>query len=427
MATRPEGDGRQALLVVGMHRSGTSALALALSKLGWALGEDLLEPQADVNRQGFGENRAVVEFNERLLERFGHRWYQFFSLPGDWLASVATEYVAEASAILEQQFADGARILLKDPRLCLTLPVWRRALDAAGVASRAILTLRHPEAVAGSLERRDSLPRSTACLLWAHYMLEAERASRGMPRTVLQYEDLLERGAAALAELPGVDIAAGVDCGIDPGLSHHGGGEFGREDDVSDLCRRVMAALLDLGSVDTARQMDEIREDLAALLGHAGQLAVLNETLDHLVGRAGEAVRIGEQHSAAMAVIQAKDGEIARAAAYAEECERAVAEKDGEIARANEYAAECEAAVGRKDTEIEDIRRYASECEAAVKTKDGEIAEVSAYARHCEGTVAERDEQLQALRNEVQALQQQLDDVRAQRLYRILRRLRLLR
>ena len=58
---------RRVLLVLGMHRSGTSALAGALRILGVYFGDQFLEPQKSINERGFWEHREIVDLHERLL------------------------------------------------------------------------------------------------------------------------------------------------------------------------------------------------------------------------------------------------------------------------------------------------------------------------------------------------------------------------
>ena len=68
MSTRPaaRSDARTAVLVLGMHCSGTSAITRLLNLRGVGLGRDLLPAKAD-NERGFWENRAILELHERFL------------------------------------------------------------------------------------------------------------------------------------------------------------------------------------------------------------------------------------------------------------------------------------------------------------------------------------------------------------------------
>ena len=63
----------RAVLVLGMHRSGTSALARGLQMLGVYLGNNFLSPQPD-NPTGYWEDKNICELNERLLAVFGLKW-----------------------------------------------------------------------------------------------------------------------------------------------------------------------------------------------------------------------------------------------------------------------------------------------------------------------------------------------------------------
>ena len=80
----PERSPPEALLILGMHRSGTSALARVVNLLGAQLGSRLLEPQTGINKQGFWEHADVVSGHEALLGDLDSAWYDVRALPGDW-------------------------------------------------------------------------------------------------------------------------------------------------------------------------------------------------------------------------------------------------------------------------------------------------------------------------------------------------------
>ncbi len=64
------------VLVTGMHRSGTSALAGALLAAGLEGGSasDLESTPIAANPAGYAERRSLVAFNDRLLQSLGWRW-----------------------------------------------------------------------------------------------------------------------------------------------------------------------------------------------------------------------------------------------------------------------------------------------------------------------------------------------------------------
>ncbi len=203
---------RQALIVLGMHRSGTSALTRALNLLGAALPRDLMPPHED-NRPGYWESRQIARFNNRLLESAGHRWDSDASLRGEWFGDEAAraEHCDEARALLAGEFGDAPFFILKDPRLCRLFPFWEKVLASEGIDMRVVLCLRDPREVAASLAARFDNPalhpaaipaHSRSHLLWLRHVLEAERSTRHLPRIAVDYADLVSNWRTALQELP---------------------------------------------------------------------------------------------------------------------------------------------------------------------------------------------------------------------------------
>ena len=61
----------RSLVILGMHRSGTSALAGLVQLLGVNLGEDLLPAMPEVNEKGFFEHQEILDIHEGLLKSLG--------------------------------------------------------------------------------------------------------------------------------------------------------------------------------------------------------------------------------------------------------------------------------------------------------------------------------------------------------------------
>ncbi len=132
---------------------------------------------------------------------------------------------------MEQDFGDAALFVVKDPRMCRLMPIWREVLQRVGAQPRFAIAIRNPLEVARSLERRDGFPLAHGCLLWLGHMLEAERATRGETRVFVSYEELLDKpdqaagrvaaqlgfAAPAMSGNGAQDIAAF----IEPALRHH--------------------------------------------------------------------------------------------------------------------------------------------------------------------------------------------------------------
>jgi hypothetical protein len=222
---------RLGVIVLGMHRSGTSAVAGTLVRLGFAEPRGMLPPSND-NPSGFFESTAVAVFNTALLRAAGCTWDNCLSFdPNEVSPTTVGSLLPVALDILRQEFADAPAFMMKDPRLCLTLPVWMPALRAAGANVSALLVTRHPAAVVRSLAWRNGLREDARALLWLHHMLEAERATRSLPRAVIDYDDMMRDWRACLerASVPaGIAWPAGserdgsdIDGFLDPSLRHH--------------------------------------------------------------------------------------------------------------------------------------------------------------------------------------------------------------
>ena len=192
---------RHLLLVLGMHRSGTSALCGALAKSGAVPGVHLMPPTAD-NPEGYWECAPVVGMNDELLKRLGARWDSVVALPADWTSLPSVEALrADAADIIAAEFGETRFAVLKDPRLCRLLPFWRDVLGEAGFTLSAALLVRRPMEVAASLARRDQFAPEKSLALWFDHLVDAERNSRGLPRATLAYDALLADAAAALARV----------------------------------------------------------------------------------------------------------------------------------------------------------------------------------------------------------------------------------
>ena len=180
-----------AVLVAGMHRSGTSALAGVLSKLGIPLGDRLLEPAGD-NPKGYWEHQDVVMVHERLLAGLGSRWDDVRALPDNWLESEPARHAAAAiDEIITRDFLDKSVWAVKDPRLCRTLPLWFEVLSKHETRPVVLFMVRKPSEVSASIETRNCWRPLVGKLLWLRYMTEAVAASRDVSRGVVLYEDLL--------------------------------------------------------------------------------------------------------------------------------------------------------------------------------------------------------------------------------------------
>jgi hypothetical protein len=181
------------LIVLGMHRSGTSALTGLLNLLGLYVGDLLLPPSPETNPKGFWEHAGIVDMHNRLLAELGSSWHDERNLPDDWWSQpVAEPFRRELAEILRRDFAPGSAWIVKDPRLCRLLPLWRPLFETEWGQPDAVVILRDPAEVARSLGDRDGISSERAHLLWLQHVFDAERWSRDYPRTVVTFDALLK-------------------------------------------------------------------------------------------------------------------------------------------------------------------------------------------------------------------------------------------
>jgi hypothetical protein len=221
----------RAVLVLGMHRSGTSALARGLQMLGVYLGNDFISPKPD-NPTGYWEDRNIYEINERLLAVFGLKWEEVALIDdARWDAPGVEALRTEAVAYLRSQFVSHSLWGFKDPRTIRLLPFWRSVLRSLEVGESYLLVIRNPRSVANSLIRRHGMDAVTAHLLWLAYVVPNLNMIANRPFIVADYDLVmanprqeLERIAKGL-KIPLTDTSrAGIDQFVsdflDPNLRH---------------------------------------------------------------------------------------------------------------------------------------------------------------------------------------------------------------
>ena len=182
----PGSAGREAYIVCGMHRSGTSAMARLLSIAGCALPRTLMAPAFD-NPAGFWESDIVVAFNDRVLASSSSSWRDVFF----YRQSYPEYLVEEAIDVLQGEFEGSGPCVLKDPRISLLHPLWAIAFQKLGWRPHYVLLCREPRDVAMSLYKREKMNPRHSLLLWAAYTSTSLISLRERSFSVVLYDDLM--------------------------------------------------------------------------------------------------------------------------------------------------------------------------------------------------------------------------------------------
>ena len=183
---------RTAIVVLGMHRSGTSALARIVSFLGAALPKHLL-PANETNPRGHWEPAPLVALHDQLLSALDSSWDDWRAPAPRWRDNeVAAKFSGRIQQTLDEEYGNAALFVLKDPRLCRTLPYWMSVLEKTGIRTAPLIIVRNPLEVAESLRERDGISFEKAMLLWLRHYLDAEYETRHLARNIITLDALLE-------------------------------------------------------------------------------------------------------------------------------------------------------------------------------------------------------------------------------------------
>ena len=184
--------GKDILFVLGMGRSGTSALARILSLCGCVLPASLKEPN-EANPRGFWEPVDALRLNDEFLFRHHATYFdptlrlqEETNFPPD----EAEDFIGQIGAFL-RHCPQGAPLVVKDPRITALFYFWLRAARGEGFSVKVIVAIRHPSEVAASLGALIEAPAELWHAVWLKYNLLSELHSRHLPRVFVEYSSLL--------------------------------------------------------------------------------------------------------------------------------------------------------------------------------------------------------------------------------------------
>jgi Sulfotransferase family len=175
------------VMVVGMHRSGTSAVTRVVNLLGVPLGRADDIYSAKDNPSGHWESRQLCALDNVILNVFGGFDMAMPPMPRSWLQTPRATYLRPVMRATFDDVYQGERWLWKDPRLCLTLPLWRQVLNDFCV----VFVVRDAGPVMRSLHRREGFPLFYCYALWEDHNRRAAAASAGLPVVRVDFDSML--------------------------------------------------------------------------------------------------------------------------------------------------------------------------------------------------------------------------------------------
>jgi GT2 family glycosyltransferase len=181
-----------AYVVLGMHRSGTSAMGGVLETLGVDFSNNLIPGDPEINLKGYWEHGEINVLHDQLLGHLGSSWDDIKPLRNGWMKeNITLEFRNKLIRVINKDFGNSSIWGFKDPRLCRLMPLWLDIFKMLEIEPYFIIMVRHPEEVADSLFRRNGFDWQKSSLLWTRHFLEAEYHTRNLHRVFISFDELL--------------------------------------------------------------------------------------------------------------------------------------------------------------------------------------------------------------------------------------------
>jgi hypothetical protein len=252
-----------AVYVLGMHRSGTSAVTRLVNLLGLpvAAADDLMPPTR-ANPRGYWESSSLTDMNDRILAALGASWSTPPVFVPGWENDERLEELAKEARTLFARVHSEPQWVWKDPRTSLTFAFWRRVIAVNPVL---VLTHRHPHEVIRSLNRAQPEVNLTVSLaLWERYNRVALAVAAGHPTFVIGFERLVSDPQTTAASLETFLRASGLHLTDSP--------RSAADASIDATLHRSRRSATSAGHVLSTAQEDLLRA-LTALEGPHGALA----------------------------------------------------------------------------------------------------------------------------------------------------------
>lgn len=187
---------RRLIIILGM-RSGSSLTAQISRCMGAYLGEDSeLLDSSPSNPDGHFEHRTVVQINDRILQLCNREWYSLEAPDPDYDSPYIKREMEEIEGVICRLFEKEDTVAIKDPRICVLLPLWDKILKEQEIEVNYIWVFRNPLEVAESLRKRDGYSSNYGLWLWIHYHLSVLKYLHGKEYLLINYKDILEQSQA---------------------------------------------------------------------------------------------------------------------------------------------------------------------------------------------------------------------------------------
>jgi hypothetical protein len=272
------------LLVLGVHRSGTSSVAGVLNLLGAAAPKTLMPADAG-NERGYCESVPLWHFHDEILDSAGSAWDDWRAFNPSWYTAPAfADFTERALWLFKGEFGESTLAVLKDPRICRFVPFWLDVLGKMKAQPRIVIPVRSPMEVARSLKLRDGFPLTKGLLIWLRHVLDAEAVTRTLPRAIFSWNEFLadwRNVTEKISALGGISwprlsdrTSKAIDEFLSRDLKHHRveDKEFVHHPDAHEWARSTYQALLLLAEQPDSNNARTLLDDVRSLFERACSL-----------------------------------------------------------------------------------------------------------------------------------------------------------
>ena len=185
---------KRIIVIIGVQRSGTSAITRGLQVLGVDLlnfyGPNAVGPD---NEKGYFEDFEISHLDVSMLNSIGYTWDNpVLPVFDDNTRQVLSAFYPIGVNILQRRFESTDLFGFKDPLIARLLPLWNDIFKDEGAEVSYIIACRNPLSTAKSMQKRDGFDIVKGCYIWLGYIAASLIHSVGYKRIVVDYDELMK-------------------------------------------------------------------------------------------------------------------------------------------------------------------------------------------------------------------------------------------
>jgi len=417
-AAQPAAQRRPIVLVLGMHRSGTSLCSHVLSALGVDMADKVAGPGAMTlspdNPKGHWERWEIVDFHDRILRFFNRGYYtpfHDFGLPVAWWADPrVAETRRQIVAFLGKRMGTEP-FGFKDPRTVRLMPIWHQITKELKLAPKIIYCLRNPAQVARSLHARDGIRLDLAEYRWLSYNIDFFRYTRGVELCTIEYETWFDEPSVNLKKLreflqlrddePQFDIDMAIAEIVDNELRHD---DLRLGEANQPLIRSVYQLARRAGHDSAARE--RIQDIAGQFLSFQQVQRAFQQEFEQISAQADQVPALSEKFAALQTLVSEREAQLAAISVQAQESATRATETLAELERQKAVSADL---IEQRDAlalSVEGMRSEIvrlSEALAAAQVREEELERIRSQVASLREAVMQAEREARE-RGEVEAM-----------------------